>query len=223
MKISTDTLNVLRNFSTINSNLVISEGSNISTISESKTILAEANVSEYFPQDIGIYDLSEFLSVVGLMSDPELIFEESSMVIQSGNQKIRYFFSEMEILTRPSKKIAMPDVDVPFTITEENLNQIRKASSVLRHNELLISNETGELTASVVNSKDPTSNSYVLVLDADADFDSKFNFYISIPNLKLLPGDYSVNISSKLISQWINNDTDVNYFVALEKNSTYES
>jgi len=222
MNISSETLNVLRNFSTINSNLVINEGSDIATISESKTIMAEASVSEYFPQTIGIYDLPEFLSVVGLMDDPELIFEENSMFIQSGNQKIRYFFSELEILTRPSKSITMPGVDVSFNITEDQLNQIRKAGSVLRHSELMISNESGDLVASVVNSKDPTSNTYALQLEADEDFDSKFKFFISIPNLKLVNGDYTVNISSKLISQWINTSTDIKYFVALEKNSTYE-
>ena len=221
MKISTETLNVLRNFSTINANLVVNEGSNIATISESKTIMAEATVAEYFPQDVGIYDLSEFLSVVGLMDDPELIFEESAMLIQSGNQKIRYFFSEMEILTRPSKSITMPNVDVSFDITEDQLNQIRKASSVLRHSELMITNEDGNLTASVVNSKDPTANSYSLTLVEDADFDSSFKFFISIPNLKLVNGNYTVNISSKLISQWINTSADIKYFVALEKNSTY--
>jgi len=221
MNLSTETLNILRNLSSINSNLVINEGSNLATISESKTIMCEANIQEMFPRQIGIYDLGELLSVIGLMADPELVFEENSLLVKSGKQKIRYFYSEVDILTKPSKSISMPNVDVSFTITEEQLGQIRKASSVLRHNELMISNESGELTASVVNSKDPTSNSYMLTLDADQEFDSEFKFFVSIPNLKLMSGDYVVNISSKLISQWINNTTDIKYFIALEKNSSY--
>lgn len=221
MNISRETRQVLQNFSTINSNLVIKAGNKLATISESKTIMAEAQVTESFPQDIGIYDLPEFLSVVGMMDDPELIFEDSAMLVRSGDQSIRYFYSEMEILTQPSKSITMPSVEVSLVLSSSQLAQIRKASSVLRHNELLISNESGSLTASVVNSKDPTANSYTLTINEDDSHAEQFSFYMSIPNLKLIDGDYTVNISSKLISQWINNNTQTNYFVALEKNSSY--
>jgi len=44
---------------------------------------------------------------------------------------------------------------------------------------------------------------------------------MNISNLKLLDGDYDVQISSKLISKWINKSKPVTYYIALEKSSTF--
>ena len=104
MIISDETLNVLKNFASINPNLVFKPGQQLKTISEAKTILARATIVEDFPQEFGVYDLNEFLSVHSLIEDPALEFEAKSVLIknQSGvaTQKIKYFFSEAEILTK---------------------------------------------------------------------------------------------------------------------------
>ena len=76
MKISKETLEVLKNFSAINPNLVICEGSKLSTIADAKNIMAAVNVSESFPKKVGIYDLNEFLSALSLIEDPEFEFGE---------------------------------------------------------------------------------------------------------------------------------------------------
>ena len=51
MKISNDTRNVLKNFSTINSGIKVQSGKQLQTISNMKNILAVATVDEEFPQD----------------------------------------------------------------------------------------------------------------------------------------------------------------------------
>ena len=223
MNLSNDTLNVLKNFATINPNLVFKPGLKLKTISESKTILASATIVEDFPQEFGVYDLNEFLSVLSLIDQPTLEFEDKSVLIKGGNssQQIRYFFSESDILTTPQKEIQMPDPELGVNIEEDKLNQIRKAAAVLGHTELSLTGNNGLITASVLDTKDSTSNVFEIELDKDNSCKNEFQFVVSIPNLKLLPGDYFVSISSKLISNWTNSNYPVDYFIALEKNSSY--
>ena len=220
--LSEDTINVLKNFATINPNLVFTPGQKVKTISEAKTIMAQADIVEDMPKEFGVYDLNEFLSVYNLVEQPSLEFEDKSVLINgANNQVVRYFFSEIEILTTPQKDIQMPDAELGFTLTDEILNQIRKAAAVLGHTELSLKGDNGVITASVVDTKDNTSNSFSYELDRDNACVESFNFIVSIPNLKLLPGDYFVSISSKLISNWTNNNYPIEYFIALEKNSSF--
>lgn len=223
MNISNETINLLKNFATINPNLVFKPGQKLRTISESKTIMASADITEDFPNDFGVYDLNEFLSVLNLISSPDLLFEDNSILIKSttSTQSVRYFYSEMDILTQPSKEITMPESEVGFNLSEDTINQIRKASAVLGHSELSFNGNDGVITASVFDSKDATSNSYSIEVGRDNPCKETFKFVFNIANLKILPGDYFVNISSKLISNWTNSGYPVEYFVALENSSKF--
>ena len=229
MNLSNDTLNVLKNFASINPNIVFQPGQQLKTISESKTIMARADIVEDMPKEFGIYDLNEFLSVFNLIENPALEFEDKSLLMSNqvggcklpNRQKIRYYFSEIDILTSPQKDIQMPNAELGVSLSEDTLNQIRKAAAVLGHTELSLKGENGLVTASVVDTKDSTSNSYTIELDKDNQCKNDFEFIVSIPNLKLLPGDYFVSISSKLISNWTNSNYPIEYFIALEKNSTF--
>lgn len=221
MNLSNDTLNVLKNFASINPNIVFQPGQQLKTISESKTIMARADIVEDMPKEFGIYDLNEFLSVFNLIENPALEFEDKSVLISTPEQKVRYYFSETDILTSPQKDIQMPNAELGVNLSEDVLNQIRKAAAVLGHTELSLKGENGLVTASVVDTKDSTSNSYTIELDKDNSCKNDFEFIVSIPNLKLLPGDYFVSISSKLISNWTNSNYPIEYFIALEKNSTF--
>jgi len=151
-----------------------------------------------------------------------LEFENKAVLVHGGGQKIRYFFSESDILTTPQKDIQMPEPELGVNIEEDKLNQIRKAAAVLGHTELAITGSNGVITASVLDTRDSTSNLFEIDLDKDNSCKNEFNFVMSIPNLKLLPGDYFVSISSKLISNWTNSNYPVDYFIALEKNSSYD-
>ena len=222
MKLSKHTIEVLKNFATINPNIVVNPGQQLKTIAEAKNILASAEITEDFPQEFGIYDLNEFLSVMNLIGDPELTFTDKSVTISSeGPGSVQYFFSEKDILTFPTKEVDMPDPEFSINISESSLNQIRKAAAILGHNELTLSGKDGVITANVLDDKDVTSNSFALGLDPINDCKNEFTFIINISNLKLLPGDYYVSISSKLISHWTNSHIPVNYYIALEKGSEF--
>ena len=221
MNISDDTLKVLQNFASVNPNLVLKPGQKVKTISEAKNIMATAEIPEDFPLEFGVYDLNEFLSVHGLIENAALSFDDKSLTMSNGSQKIKYYFAETEILTQPTKDITMPNSEVGINISQKDLDQIKKAAAVLGHTELSLSGSNGVVTARVLDVKDSTANTYDIVIDNDNVCKEEFNFVVNIPNLKLLPGDYFVSISSKLISNWQNTDYPVEYFIALERTSSY--
>jgi len=219
MKISSETISILKNFAGINSNLVFKPGKELKTISEAKTIMAKASILEDFPGEFGVYDLNEFLSLYNLMNDPDLTFTDHYLLMSDGSQKIKYFYSEIDILTQPSKDINMPECEVVFDITSDTLDKIRKAAAVLGHSELKFSCDGDQIVASVFDEKDSTANTFDIDLGVSSS--STFNYVFSISNLKMLQGDYKVSISSKLISNWRNADNPLDYYIALEKSSSF--
>ena len=223
MELSENTLSVLKNFSGINQNILIRSGNTIKTISEARNVLATAVVDESFPQDFGVYDLNEFIGVLGLVDTPNLQFEDEYVRISdsSGRSKVKYFFSAEETLTSPQKDITMPEADVSFTLDNDTLNKLKRAASTLGHSEVSISGKDGVLSLSVVDSQNMTSNAFSIDVDGTYPEDAVFNFILSINNLKMLPGDYEVQIPSKLISQFSRKDSNLKYWIALEKSSTF--
>ena len=223
MELSENTLNVLRNFSGINQNMLIKTGTNIKTISEARNVVATADVTEEFPKDFGIYDLNEFIGVMGLVDTPSLKFDEDYVTVSdsSGRSKVKYFYAAEETLTAPTKDVTMPEADVKFTLDNSTLNKLKKAASTLGHSEVSIKAKDGVLSLSVVENQNATSNAFSIDIDGEFKQDAVFNFIISISNLKILPGDYEVEISSKLITQFKNKEIPLKYWIALEKSSTY--
>ena len=222
MELSDNTLQVLKNFSTINQNVMIRAGNTIKTISEARNVLATAVVDVDFPQDMGVYDLNEFLGVLNLVDTPRLKFGDGFTTVSdsTGRSKVKYFFSPEETLTTPQKDINMPDADVKFVLDNGTLNKLKRAASALGHDEVTISGKDGVLSLSVVESQNSTSNAFSI--DIDGDFgEAVFNFVLNISNLKILPGDYDVSISSKLISNFSHKELNINYWIALEKTSTF--
>ncbi|MCH1473520.1 MAG: hypothetical protein L7V85_06370 [Bacteroidia bacterium] len=222
MEISENTMSILKNFSEINSNILFKEGNAIRTMSEARNVLATAHVDQDFPQQFGIYDLKEFIGVLSLVDKPNLQFTDESVTIgdTSGRSKIRYFFSPEETLTTPQKDINMPECEVRFTLDGETLNKLKGAASTLGHEEVSITPGEGVLTLSVLDKDNSTSNTYSIDVPYDTKPDSSFNLVINISNLRLIPGNYEVSISSKLISEFKNKDVNVTYWIALEKSST---
>ena len=226
MELSNFTMTTLKNFSSINPNLVIHPGKTIMTMSEAKNILAQATVPEEFDRTFGIYDLSEFLSVVNLFDSANLKLDEQFATIgdTSGRAKIKYFFSDTEMLTSPSKPISMPEPEVTFTLDQNTLANLKRAASALGHTEVSITGGNGVITLTVLDSNNSTSNTYSI--DVDGEYKSEnFNFILNIANLRMIPSDYKVEISSKLISQFTSTseEMDLRYWVALEKSSTYSA
>jgi hypothetical protein len=214
MELNDKTLAVLKNYATINPNVVINEGNVLKTISE--------ELDDTFPKTFGIYDLNEFLNVLSLVDSPNLKFEDNYVLVSdgSGRTRIKYFYSDIDMLTVPSKDIIMPEAEVSFSFDRETLSRVKRAASVLGHTELSVSVINNVLSLSVVDQNDKTSN--VFSIDVDGTYKNEnFNYVFNISNLKMIDDDYRVDISSKLISHFVNEQSGIQYWVALEKTSTY--
>jgi|VirMetMinimDraft_7_1064189.scaffolds.fasta_scaffold13675_5 hypothetical protein len=222
MKLNNKTIDILRNFGMIQPNLVVESGSTISTLAEAKHIMAEAQIDETFDSGFGIYDLNEFLSAHSLLEGPELDFAESHVILKSGNAKVKYHFADTEILTKKTQAIQMPPADLSFTFTEANINNIRKAASSLNLDSPTLSLivEDGNIVARVLCTQNPSSNSYSLVIGKYDGDDTEADYRFNIDNLKLISGDYNVDITNKLISNWKHETVSVQYWIALDKTST---
>jgi hypothetical protein len=224
MKISKETLEVLKNFSAINPNLVIKEGNKLSTIAEAKNIMASTTVTETFPKEVGIYDLNEFLQALSLIDDPNLEFEDSAIVINSAVSSLTYRYADTTILTSPQKEVSMPESEVTINLSADDINQIRRAGSALNHPVVSITTAEGDdnIYLEVKDPNNATANTFKLKVGS-TDLNN-YDFQFLIANLKLIPGDYEVSVSSKLISHWkcINNNS-VEYWIALEKNSAFNN
>jgi hypothetical protein len=227
MKLTDYTTQVLKNFSGINSNIVFRTGNEVATISEARNILSTASVDVSFPSEFGIYDLNEFLGVLSLVDEPQIKFEEKFAVISDsvGRSKIKYFFTETEMLTSPTdtmltKASAMNDFEVTFTLDQDTMNKIKRATSALGHTSVSITPSNGAIALTVFDPENTTSNTFTIELAGKYESEN-FNFILNIQNLKILPGDYNVGLSSKLMSKFTHTEKKVNYWIALEKTSTY--
>ncbi len=222
MKLSESTLEIFKNFSDINPNLMIKAGKELKTISTMKTIFATAKVEEEFPQDIAIYDLSEFLGVLSLFNKPTFSFDEKSMTIQDEgtSTKSKYYFADSSILTTPQKDVKMPEAEVNFALTETDLMQVKKAASLMQLPDISITSNKGDIILSALDKKNDTANNYSVKI---GETNESFVFHFKAEHLKMLPGNYDVAISSKLISYFKHKIKPIQYWVALENTSKYNS
>tara|TARA_Y100000994_G_scaffold113192_1_gene93252 strand:- start:283 stop:960 length:678 start_codon:yes stop_codon:yes gene_type:complete len=223
MKLSEHTTSVLKNFASINQNLVIKEGKTISTMSAMKNIVAKAEVDEDFPREIAIYDLNEFLAALSLFNNPVLDFSENYVMIteegKTGNS-LKYFYSDPSVVTTPSSEITMPETEVNFSLDSSDLSKVQRAASVIGSPDLVLEKNGVGSYLTVKDKKNDTANNYSL--DVDVEGQGDYNFYFKVENLKLMPLTYDVKVSSKNISHFKSQTSNaVEYWIALEPESSY--
>ena len=220
MKLSDNTLTILKNFAGINNSILVKEGTSLRTISVAKNILAEADIKEEFPRDFGIYDLNQFLNGLGLHQDPDLNFgEESYLTIREGKRKVKYFYADPNvIISPPDKNIELPSEDVHFQLESTSLEKLLKAAAVYQLPDLCVVGEDGIVKIVVRDKKNDTSNSYSVDV---GETDKTFTFNFKVENIKIIPGAYDVVVSQKLLSRFTNSKFDLTYYIALEPDSTF--
>jgi len=226
MQLNDSTIQVLKNFAQINPNIVIDKGKTIKTIAEAKNVYACATISDEFQSRFGIYDLNEFLGVLNLVDQPKFVPDVGHAIISdgSGRSKIKYYFTDPEMLTTATREPKMPPADISFRLDAETLSRVKSAAGALGHNEIAISPNDGVLSITVFDSENSTSNTFSIDIPGKYPSDANFNLIYNINNLKkIIPTTYNVDISSKLISHFQSEDEglSVQYYIALEKNSKY--
>ena len=220
MKLSDQTLTILKNFAGINNSVLVKKGLQLRTISVAKNILAEARIEEEFPRDFAIYDLNQFLNGLGLHQDPDMDFTENSyLTIREGKRRVKYFYADPNVIIAPPEKdITLPSEDVHFQLDSASLDKLLKAAAVYQLPDLCVVGEAGVVKMAVRDKKNDTSNVYDITV---GETDKQFTFNFKVENIKIIPGAYDVIVSSKLLSKFTNTQYDLNYFIALEPDSTF--
>lgn len=217
MKIDNGTISVLKNFAKINPSIIIQEGNVLKTISPTKTIMAKSEVSTKFDKQFAIYDLNRFLSTLSLFNNPELSFNDRFVVIQDENRETQYTYADESIITKvPEKQIKIQNADVEVRITNENLRDCEKALGVLSLPEIIVSGDGENVYLQAADSKNPSGDVYSIKIGTT---DKTFKAIFKSENLKLIPEDYDVIISSKGISHFKGNSAE--YFIVVEQHSQF--
>ena len=224
MKLNQTTQDILKNFSEINTNILIKPGSELNTISTMKNILAKATINENFDKEFGVYDLNEFLSVVSSLDKPELTLQEKHLTIsaEGSRSKVKYFYSDPSVIVSPTKDVNMPESDVTFSLSESNLAQLRKMAAILSSPDLaLVGTKGGDVVLKVCDKKNDTSNKFDIVVGENAT--ANYTFYFKVENLKMISGDYDVAVSSRSIAHFTNTKLPIQYWIALEPDSVFDA
>jgi hypothetical protein len=220
--ISKDTLNILKNFSGINSNLYVKAGSKITTMSPTKNIMAEVEIEESFDTEFGIWDLNKLLGVVSLFQDPEFIFDDKYMTITGASgSKVKYFYSDPKLLSYPTKSIKKIDAVVEFDLTSDDFRELSRAGAVLQNPDLCFISDDDAVLAVVKDLKDPTCNVFSIRVGDNKD-QADFSFNFKLENMKMFDGDYHVALSKNVIGQFTHASRPLTYWVAMDATSTYK-
>jgi len=215
--LSNQTLQVLKNYSTINSSILIREGSELKTISVGENAIAQYTCEESFPQTFGIYDLNQFLAGLSLFESPTLEFNNQEYVyIRGRGRSAKYYFSDPEITLKsaPNKDVNFPGADIQFSLTQEDLTGLQKAANIYSLPDLVFRSQSGEISLELRDKENDTSNGYSQTVVGDTTGD--YELTIKVENIRLHPGDYSVKVSKHLISEWKHHHLNLTYYVALE-------
>jgi gp45 sliding clamp, C terminal/DNA polymerase processivity factor len=219
MKLSENTLTILKNFASINQGIVVKKGSSLRTISSNKAILAEATVEETFPNDFGIYDLNKLLSIISLNKDQaDATFEKAFISFKSlGDVRIRYNDPSL-IITPPNKNINIPSYDAKFELSSEAQNWIFNIAAILKCPNIVVKGENGKVKILAMDVKGEIVDD--ASVDVDGESEKDFQAVFKIENWKIIPGSYTVELSSVGVARFTSKDKNLTYWIALEQNSS---
>lgn len=216
MKLSKDTLDTLKNFATINTNILVREGNTLSTISTGKNIFARAEIKETFPREFAVYDLNSLLSLLTVMEDTDVDFGDESLKVTKGSSVFEYFYADPNIIVSAPDKSIEVDNFFQFDLTKEDIDMILKAAAITAAPMLSVIGDGTQVVITVGDPATPKSNSFRQVIgETDKTFDAR----LAVENFKVVPSGYTVTLSEKKFMFLESSKGDLKYWLALERSS----
>lgn len=216
MQISNETIQFLKNFASINTNILIRKGKTISTISTAKNIFAKASVAEDFPVEVPIYDLNSLLALLTLMENQDVTFGDKSLTISKDGGKFEYFYSNPSVIVAaPDKNIEL-DNHFQFKLTAEDVQMIVKAAAITAAPTISVACKHQQVVLVVGDKKNDTANTYRKVIGPGIE---DFECHIAVENFKIIPDAYSVTVSKKKFFHFKHETKSLEYYIAMEPDS----
>ena len=216
MQISNETIQILKNFATINSNIMIRKGKTLSTISTAKNIFAKAEVVEDFPTEVAVYDLNSLLALLTLMENQNVEFGDKSLNISKDNGKFEYFYSSPTVIVAAPDKSIEIDKHYQFKLSSEDVNMIMKAAAITSSPTITISSKGADVSLTIGDKKNDTANTYKKVIGKS---EHSFDCHMAVENFKIVPDAYTVTISKKKAFHFQHATKAIEYFIAMEPDS----
>ena len=221
MNLSNDTIAILKNFANINQNILVKPGEKLNTISTMKNILATASIKENFEQEFAIYDLPEFLRTLDLFETPTLKFNGGTSVGISGKDgksASKYTFADKSVIVAPTKTITMPDTEIAFKLSKDNLSKLMKGVVTLNLPDIEVIGNGTTIQLVANDRKNKASNKFSIDIGTT---DKTFKAYFKAENFKMIEDDYDVSVSKQKISHFVGRQKPVQYWIALEPESEF--
>lgn len=216
MQISKETIDILKNFAGVNSNILIRKGKTLATISTAKNIFAKADVAEDFPEEVAIYDLNSLLALLTLMENQDVEFGDKSLTISKDNGKFEYFYSSPSVIVAAPDKSIEVDNHYQFKLTAEDVNMVMKAAGITGAPTITISSDGTTVTLTIGDKKNDTANTYKKVIGTSEHI---FDCHMAVENFKVIPNSYTVTISKKKAFHFKHETKALEYFIAMEPDS----
>lgn len=225
MKLSANTLTILKNFAGINEGIFVKPGNVIETISKQKNILAKAELTDTFDSSFGIHDLNNFLGTLSLSRDAnsEIEIEEKNIIIKglNGRSSTKYRKASKEtILVPPEKTISMDAAEIKFSLDAPDFEWISRIASALCSPNIAFVSDGEAISIETFDAKDDASHVNSTKLDGVGQ-GAKYRMVFATENLRFVPGAYEVTIASKGIGHFKNTTVPVEYWVTTETGSKY--
>jgi hypothetical protein len=222
MKVSERTTNLLKNYANINQSIEFREGNVLKTVSPLNTILASVEIEEEFPRTFPIYELSRFLGTLDLFNNPELDFTDNGVSVTDDKHEAtyRYCGSSSMFQTPPEKNITFPEPEVEFQLTQELFRKTINAANTLGLPEIVVEGDGTEIRLLVSDTGNVSSDNFSTKVGST---DKTFHMIFKTENFSIIAeGTYNVSLSSKRISHFKREGDSLQYWIALEQNSTFE-
>lgn len=228
MKLSQETINILKHAAGINPGILIDEGSDIFAVHESKTVRMQAKIEEEFPNTFALVNLNQFLNTISLIDDPELTFQDDHVVITSpdGTQKVQYYFSDPNVVNQSNKRLkADIEYEFSFEVTKDELTRLGKAAATIGADDVMVYNDGANIYMAVLDKRRQAGNEFNLLVGSNSSLEGKeYRVFFRKGNLKLTGNDFHVDVSSRGISTWTAKDSvipELLFYVAIERDSSF--
>jgi len=233
MKFTDHTIKVLKSLANINDSILFPEGNCFRSVNETGDIFGMIVTDQTFEKEFAIYHLGELLSTVGLLNDPQLEIKDGYMDLKgdSGRSKIKYFFTDPDMIKKAPKNVKMASPEIAFELDWSTLNKVKKAADTFGYHEFYITNGDGCIELAVADI-DPqkglnrAGNTFSISVPGTFPKNAEFKFFIDLSKMGILMvGDYKIEVTkSKAAHFTLKNSPpglSTEYYIATEKHSTY--
>lgn len=215
MKLSENTLSVLKNFATINTSIILKPGRKQRIYdSSSKAVLGEVILEENIPCEFGIYDLNRFIGLVTTLENPNLTFVENEHVIVDDDELyFKYHKCHANLIVpAPEKDLKMDKIIANFTLKNAMLQKLVKVATMNNLPHISLVGKEGGLYFKIHDRSVDTSDEGSIRLGdyAGDDFIASFKR----ENLKILPDDYTVEVGA--FAKFENTAGNLKYWIAVD-------